>query len=116
MAHFGPCPTSSGLEDTRDENLTSRCGNLSVHMEHDFSNGGRKNRDFSWTNREVKRYFCCFIFTCMFISEPKLLFYVAKKSEKKRVVFRLCGTLKYPSLEIHDGSRNFASNREYILR
>ena len=71
--------------------MRSAAEKLSAHMEHDFSNGGRKNRDFSPTKCEVKGIsFALFSHLCLF---RNLNYYLMlKKSKKKRVVFRVSDT------------------------
>ena len=72
--------------------MQSAAEKLSAHMEHDFSNGGRKNHDFSPTNCEVKGIsFALFSHLCLF-RNPNYYF-MLKKNQKRRVVFRLSGTL-----------------------
>ena len=67
--------------------MRSAAEKLSAHMEHDFSNGGRKNRDFSPTNCEVKSISD----GCLFRNPD--YYFMLKKSQKKRIVFRFSGTL-----------------------
>ena len=61
-------------------------------MEHDFSNGGRKNRDFSPPNCEVKGISVA-LFLHLRLFRNLNYYFMLKKSQKKRVVFRLSGTL-----------------------
>ena len=73
--------------------MRSAAEKLSAHFAHDFSNGGQKLCDFSPTNCEVKGIsFALFSHLCLFRNLN--YYFMLKKSQKKRVIFRLSGTLK----------------------
>ena len=73
--------------------MRSAAEQLSADMEHDFSDGGLKYRDFSPTNCEVKSISAAlFQHGCLFRNPD--YYFMLKKSQKKRVVFRLSGTLR----------------------
>ena len=91
--------------------MRSAAEKLSAHKEHNFSNGGRKNRDFSLTNCEVKGIsFALFSHLCLFRNLN--YYFMLKKSQKKRVVFRLSGTLRNVTFFLDTGGALMTSKPE----
>ena len=91
--------------------MRSAAEKLSAHFAHDFSNGGQKLCDFSPTNCEVKGIsFALFSHLCLFRNLN--YYFMLKKSQKKRVVFRLSGTLRNVTFFLDTGGALMTSKPE----